>query len=566
MQRRQLILLALCILVPVLFLWQNVMELRAEEPRRAIVSLEMFLTGDWGIPKINGWSYYNKPPFFNWLMAICFALFNSLEEWVVRFPSLFSACLHAYLIYKVSTYYFKRETAILAGFIYITFGEILFFGSITSGEIDLFFSLLTFLQVLSIFYFDKINRPWLLFSVSYGLAAIGFLTKGLPSVAFQALTLLGWLAYNRRIKMLLHPANFAGAGLFLIISGAYFYNYSLYDDVQGFLIRQFKEASMRTGLETPDPIKGAFLFLPRLLLLMLPWSLFLVVLGIKGTKRIAKQSFIRFWILFILVNIPMYMISGEFKARYYYVFLAAFAIITARLIEEADEHNPHLVNKLKYVFTFLAFAVPLACVVAIFLKLPVHLDYKMIRISTFFILSLAAARIFLKSKEWIFALIVVLGIARFGFNIFYLPSWQKDPGIAYYRSSIKQMLQISNGNMIYFHGSPYVFESDASLGPLHFGKTVLTTAPLMNYRIPYYMSRSTGKVMEFHPRLQAGNYYLADKNIADTLEVKALYTLHDNWQQQDYILFYFNPSLSLFNELGNKTNQDPQSELIAKAR
>ena len=542
------------------------MELRAEEPRRAIVSLEMFLTGDWGIPKINGWSYYNKPPFFNWIMAICFALFNSLEEWVVRFPSLFSACLHAYLIYKIGSYYFKRETAILAGFIYITFGEILFFGSITSGEIDLFFSLLTFLQVFTIFHFDKINRPWLLYCISYTLAAIGVLTKGMPSLAFQALTLLGWLAYNRRVKMLFHPAHFAGIGILLILCGSFFYNYSLYDDVQGFMIRQFKEAAMRTGLETSNPLLGALLFLPRLLLLMMPWSIFLLVLGIGGLRKIAKQSFVKFWILFIVVNIPIYMLSGDFKARYYYVFLAAFAIITARLIEEVDENRLYLVNRLKLIFTFLAFSIPVACLFGVFLKLPVHLDYKMIRIITFFIVSLAAARLFMKSKEWIFALVVVLGIVRFGFNIFYLPSWQKDPMVAYYRSSVKHMLQISNGNMIYFHGIPYVFESDASLGPLKLGKTTLTTAPLMNYRIPYYMSRSTNKIMEFHPRLQAGNYYLANKNIQDTLNIKPLYTLHDNWQQQDYVLFYFKPPAPLTSALGNNTNQEPQSELMASAR
>jgi hypothetical protein len=225
-----------------------------------------------------------------------------------------------------------------------------------------------------------------------------------------------------------------------------------------------------------------------------------------------------------------------------------------------------LVNKLKLIFTILAIALPVACLFGVFLKLPVHLDYKMLRIITFFIVSLAAARLFMKSKEWIFALVVVLGIVRFGFNIFYLPSWQKDPNVAYYRSSVKHMLQISNGNMIYFHGIPYVFESDASLGPFKLGKTTLTTAPLMNYRIPYYMSRSTGKIMEFHPRLQAGNYYLANKNIQDTLDVKSLYTLHDNWQQQDYVLFYFNPAAPLSSALGNNTNQEPQSELIASAR
>ncbi len=555
MQRRQLIILSLCILLPCLFLWQNVMELRAEEPRRAIVSLEMFITGDWGIPKINGWSYYNKPPFFNWLIAICFALFNSLEEWVVRFPSLISACIHAFIIYKVSSYYFKRETAILAGFIYITFGEILFFGSITSGEIDLFFSLITFLQVLAIFHYDKVNRPWLLFTISYLLAAVGFLTKGLPSVAFQGLTLFAWLAYNKRIKTLFHPAHFAGISVFLLVTVAYFYNYSLYDDIQGFLVRQYKEAAMRTGLETENTLEGALLFIPRLLKLMLPWSLFLIVFGLLGRKEILKQKFIKFWILFILVNIPIYMLSGDFKARYYYVFLAAFALITARLVEIAEQKEARSLPILRYVFLFVAWALPLACIVALFVKLPIHLDYKILRISVFLVLTIIAARIFTKSPQWIFALVVLLAIARFGFNIFYLPSWQNDPSVAYYRSSVKQMLQISGGKQICFHGKPHYFESDASIGPIELSKVSLTTAPLMNYRIPYYMSRSTSKIMEFHPVLKRGTYYLSDKRLTDTLDVKVLYEMHDNWQKQNYILFYYSPLTSLLSESGKSTNQ-----------
>jgi len=72
--------------------------------------------------------------------------------------------------------------------------------------------------------------------------------------------------------------------------------------------------------------------------------------------------------------------------------------------------------------------------------------------------------------------------------------------------------------------------------------------------------------MEFHPRLQAGNYYLANKNIQDTLNIKPLYTLHDNWQQQDYVLFYFNPAALLSRDFGKSTNQEPQSELMASAR
>ncbi|MDZ7847761.1 MAG: hypothetical protein U5L96_13895 [Owenweeksia sp.] len=46
MKQRNLWILAGILLTIGLFGWQNVMELRAEEPRRATVSLEMLLTGE----------------------------------------------------------------------------------------------------------------------------------------------------------------------------------------------------------------------------------------------------------------------------------------------------------------------------------------------------------------------------------------------------------------------------------------------------------------------------------------------------------------------------------------
>ena len=43
-----------------LFLNLGLEPLHFEEPRRAIVALEMELTGNWWVPKINGEYYFNK--------------------------------------------------------------------------------------------------------------------------------------------------------------------------------------------------------------------------------------------------------------------------------------------------------------------------------------------------------------------------------------------------------------------------------------------------------------------------------------------------------------------------
>lgn len=528
------------------------MELRAEEPRRAIVSLEMLLTGEWIVPHINGWTYYNKPPFFNWIMAFFFWLFQSFDEWVVRFPALLSACIHAWLIYSICKNYLRKEVAILAGLIYITAGEILFFGSITSGEIDLFFSLITFLQVYAIYKFNKNQSYLLLYTVSYSLAAIGLLTKGLPSVAFQGLTLVAWTIYTRNWKSFFSLYHVLGGFIFISLTGTYFYHFSLQDDVIGFLVRQYKEAAMRTGLETENTstFKGVFLFIPGFLKLLLPWSLFLILSITQLKKVIKNNSFITFWLIFILVNIPIYWISGDFKARYYYVFMAAISVIIAELIYSGLENQVKLYWVLRRVLIGISFILPSAFLLCVFIDLPINVNNLNLRLIILFVLSLCAAVIFLKSKEWLFGFVVVLAVARVALNLLYLPAWQNDKSIAYYRQSADEMLEISQGNPIFFYGEPYVFSSDASFGPLKFKEVRLTTAPLMNYRIPYYLSRKTHSVMEFDEEMLDQQFYLTRKDMVDSSKLKILYRLHDNWQKQDYVLVNFTSSVS---DLGNNT-------------
>ncbi|MEO0338168.1 MAG: hypothetical protein AAF242_03045, partial [Bacteroidota bacterium] len=48
----------------------DIMDLRGEEPRRALVAWEMIQSGNYWQPRIQDWPYYNKPPIFNWMLAL----------------------------------------------------------------------------------------------------------------------------------------------------------------------------------------------------------------------------------------------------------------------------------------------------------------------------------------------------------------------------------------------------------------------------------------------------------------------------------------------------------------
>ena len=64
------------------------LNLAGEEPKRAIVSIEMMKSGDYVVPHALGMLYYNKPPVFNWILVGIMKLTGSESEFFLRLPSL----------------------------------------------------------------------------------------------------------------------------------------------------------------------------------------------------------------------------------------------------------------------------------------------------------------------------------------------------------------------------------------------------------------------------------------------------------------------------------------------
>ncbi|WP_367328714.1 ArnT family glycosyltransferase, partial [Lentimicrobium sp.] len=83
------ILIIIILLLPLaLFTNLGLMPLISDEPTRAVVTLEMILSGNFITPTINGDFYYNKPPLFNWILAGFVKVAGVENEFIFRLPTV----------------------------------------------------------------------------------------------------------------------------------------------------------------------------------------------------------------------------------------------------------------------------------------------------------------------------------------------------------------------------------------------------------------------------------------------------------------------------------------------
>lgn len=68
------------------------------EGRQAEIAREMWVTGDWLVPRLGGEAYYEKPPLHYWLTAAGYAAWGA-TEWTARLTSMASAWLTVMLTY-----------------------------------------------------------------------------------------------------------------------------------------------------------------------------------------------------------------------------------------------------------------------------------------------------------------------------------------------------------------------------------------------------------------------------------------------------------------------------------
>ena len=497
MSRKSFLTIVIITLLIAYLGWLGYLGLRAEEPRRAIVSVEMMMNGDYLMPHLVGWPYYNKPPLFNWVMIPFFKLFGSINEWVVRLPSTLSLLLLAFLNWKWIRKFIHHEVALLSSLFLLASADILYYGSVNTGEIDIFYAFLVYLNILVIYIFLERKKYLWLFVLSYLLAALGFLTKGPPSILFHGLTLLAGLLYFRGFKKLFSWQHLAGMLVFLVLAGGYMFLVYQRGELSGFLIRQVKESTQRTGIESNfyDMIKGLWENPGVLLKISLPWSLSLLALFNKELrKKILANRLVVFSLLAVAVNFPVYWITGELRARYIYPIVPFLCIVYAAIIHEGYNQGgifKAVIDKAARVFILL---LPLVLMVAWFIP-SLHMDaISMVINGALIIASILLALFVWRRKMYIlYSVVLLMAFGRIAMNNIYLKLYDEVSETTLLKGHVSNMIDLADGDEINMTGSPYVYNSTIKLMGREYLNGEVTVPMILSYQVPYYYALYTGR-------------------------------------------------------------------------
>lgn len=238
-------LAALLLCVPALLIHLGTFAFTGDEAIRALVALEMELSGNWIATTMHGADYINKPPLFNWFIWAASRLWGDFGEWPSRLTTVGFLCGFAWLHHRVLRAEWGAGAGWIGAFLLITSGRWLFYDSML-GLIDTAFSLSVYALWTSLWFAGKKNKWGVFFGLSYLFCAVGFLFKGFPAIVFQGLSLTAALIYFDRWRLLFSWRHVAGGLVFIAVIGAYLWALSRYRDLGTFVGNLFVESSKRT--------------------------------------------------------------------------------------------------------------------------------------------------------------------------------------------------------------------------------------------------------------------------------------------------------------------------------
>lgn len=477
-----------------------------DEARRALVSLEMMLSGDFITPTLYGERYFNKPPLYNWLIISSYRLFGNYSSFALRFPMLVSLLGLGLAMFVFVRKQINPTVAWAAALMTLTSGRVLIYDA-TLGLLEITFSLVTYTAMMLVFYYDRKRAYWLLYLTTYLLTAVGFLLKGLPPLAFQALTLLGWFIYTRRFRLLFHPAHFVGIGLFVLITGSYYWAYFSrnaipFQEVAGVL---FSESAKRTGLQFGwgATLLHLITFPFELTFHFVPYTLLLVLLMRRGIRKIlAKNSFVAFNALTFSLTVLIYWLSPQVYGRYLIGLVPLLFTVLAYLYYEQTDLADRGRWWVEHIWLVATVVVGLGAWTALFYPTTRVLPavFWKTALTSGLLLGLAWGMMRPYSNR-LGLMIAALIVVRMGFNWLVLPG--RADKRAFYQQSAEQAARLTLGHRLYGY------------------KTTVGDGPATDVSA-FHLTAVRGEILRKTDWKLPGAYYIGDSVTLATEQYKAV--------------------------------------------
>ena len=318
---------ALIVFVASIFFFSRLYEpsLSGDAAKYALIAKNMLKSGNFLVPNLTIDSYFKKPPFFFWIIALSFKIFG-FNEFAARLPSALFAILDSVLIYflvrKIST---SKIVALLSSLVFILNFEVIRISTTVRFE-----SFLLFINLLTIIVLQKVD---LLRTLLIGiLVGIGLLTKGpFAFLGLFALIIVNFMRKDWRSIAYLILTSLIALSLFgiYILYMLYYYPQFLQEFFGRQIIGRF-EGTLNEG--TPRP----FYFYERIILKHFwIWNVFLIyflymAFRLLRNKRFSeiselflvkdKKLFLSFFFFFLVTYVPLHLISIKFTRYSYYLY------------------------------------------------------------------------------------------------------------------------------------------------------------------------------------------------------------------------------------------------------
>lgn len=352
----QLTLLAIALCLPAFLINLGVIAFIGDEGIRSLVAFEMWTSGDYIMPTLNGKPYYNKPPLYNWIILTMSRLFGYFGEWPARTTTLLCLTGYAANVYAITRRHTDRLTALTLSLMLLTSGRILFWDSML-GLIDIGFSWVIWLNIMLLYELPRKQKWQQLFLWSYLLFSAAFMLKGLPAVVFQVISVLAALWFHGELKKrFFSKAHFLGIAVGIMPLVIYYIAYARQIDLSTVMAVLTDQSMQRTATHhgIGATVLHLFTFPFEQIYHFLPWSLVAVMaFHPKARTWLRDDAFMRYNFVLLLANIPVYWLSVEVYPRYLLMFVPLFNLVGYRLLQNTRAKNALWWNSFRWLFIIM---------------------------------------------------------------------------------------------------------------------------------------------------------------------------------------------------------------------
>ncbi len=344
--KRFRVLLAVIVLFSLLVGLGSVPLFDEDEGAYSEVTREMLQSGDYITPRLNGDTFFHKPPMIYWAQAASVSLFG-LNEFALRLPSALASLVWVTLLFGFARRHFNVEVAWYAVFFVVTTLQT---GIVAKAAIaDALLNLFITLALFGIYTYYRRQRKRDIY-LTFVWMALGFMTKGPIAILIPFVTSALFFGLKGRWA-LWFKAIFNPLGWLLLLVIALPWYVALYlQHGPAFIDEIFFTHNVARFQTAFEGHSGSVLYyIPVIILGMIPHTAFLIKAFVK-TRSLLKNElnlYLMIWFGFVLI---LFSLAGT-KLHHYilYGYIPLFLFMA-----QAAGDIRHPLNQLVWPLGFVA--------------------------------------------------------------------------------------------------------------------------------------------------------------------------------------------------------------------